>query len=167
MSVSDEFQAILKSVRGKGERLDPPVVVAQAVASLIGTSSIEAAVVAKYDIRDDGHEPATIWRYIALTDPGLVVAEVANNVVDWEIGTHDTDPEPSIDARLIPIREVTFCRVDGIEWYSVSPDEWSVTWSIGVRGEEAVELPAGNGRDSKDAASDLGYAIVARLRAEH
>jgi hypothetical protein len=162
MSVDEGLRAIWKSVKGPGARLDPPVVVAQAVASVIGTSSIEKAAVAKNDIRSEGVTPATTWRYVALTGAGLVAAEVTNTVADWESGSHDTDPEPSIDARLIPIREITFCRVDGVARYSTSPDEWSV----GLRGEKPVQLPAGAGRESKEVASELGFAIASRLRAE-
>ncbi|WP_134003481.1 hypothetical protein [Kribbella sp. VKM Ac-2566] len=125
------------------ERLDPPVVVAQAVASVIGASSIEKAAVAKNDIRSEGEAPATTWRYVALTAGGLVVAEVTNDVADWEMGSQDTDPEPSIDARLVPIREITFCRVDRVARFSTGPEEWSVSWSIGLRGEKPVQLPVG------------------------
>jgi hypothetical protein len=166
MPVDPDFRAIWKSVRGPGERLDPPAVVAQAVASVIGTSAIQKAAVVKNDIRVEGEEPATTWRYVALTDAGLVVAEATNTVVDWEMGTTDTDPEPSIDVRFIPIREITFCRVDGITRLSASPDEWNANWSIGVRGEKPVQLPVGNGGESRAAASDLGDAIAARLRSE-
>jgi hypothetical protein len=155
---------VWKSVRGPGERLEPPIVVAQAVASVVdgafdrdGRCHQERHPGRR---RGAGHDVG----YAALTDAGLVVAEVTNTVVDWEMGTRETDPEPSIGARLIPIREITFCRVDGVTRYSASPDEWSGSWSIGLRGEKPVQLPVGSSRESRDAASDLGDRIAARLR---
>jgi hypothetical protein len=147
----DQVQIAAKSVRGPGERLDPPHVVIQVVASLLGEHKIEHAVSVKVSSQGDDGEPFTSWKYAALTGSGLIAVDVSNAIADWELdGSGRREPTPTIDARFIPFGEITNCRVVGIERVSTSFEEWTVSWE----GRYSAE---------RSAASALGRAIADRL----
>ncbi|GAA3598484.1 hypothetical protein [Kribbella ginsengisoli] len=159
----DQLRAVLKSLSGPEEQLEPPTVVLQVVASLVGNSAIHSALSIKAQSRADNGDPVTTWRYVALTDVGLVTASLANVIPDWELdGSNRQDPRPTIDARLIPLREVTYCRVMGVE--PRSTEEWTASWEIGIRDLEPLHLPTSRNHPDKAAASNLGRAIADRLR---
>jgi hypothetical protein len=91
-----------------------------------------------------------------------VTARLLNVVPDWELDASDRgEPNPTIDARLIPLGEITHCRVVGVEQRSL--EEWTTTWEIGIRGLEPVRLPTTRNYPDRAAASALGRAIVDRL----
>ncbi|MER7243179.1 hypothetical protein [Kribbella sp. NPDC000426] len=160
----EQVQIAAKSVRGPGESLDPPHVVIQVVASLLGEHKIDHAVSVKVSSRGDERDPFTSWKYAALTGFGLIAVDVTNAIADWELdGSGRREPTPTIDARFIPLGEITHCRVVGIERVSTSFEEWTVSWEIGIRGEQPVRLPEGRYSAERSAASALGRAIADRL----
>ncbi|MEU0095116.1 hypothetical protein [Kribbella sp. NPDC006257] len=163
----DRFRDVVRSVRGPGELLEPPVVVLRVVAALIGDSEVQHAVSAKVaGSEGEGEGPLTSWRYVALIKVGLVAVDVTNTISDWELdGSRRTEPSPTIDARLIPIAEVTDCRVLEVQGRSLDPQDFTVRWQIGIRTGEPVRIPVGRYQAETEAASAFGRAVIDRLEA--
>ncbi|WP_433018952.1 hypothetical protein [Kribbella sp. CA-294648] len=162
----DRLRTVQKSLSGPDQRLEPPLVVLLAVASLVADSEIQHATATKIEGRPLDEAPFTTWRYVALIPAGLVVLDATKPVADWEMGDIERPDQaaPKIDARFIPLSEVAYCKVVGIE--SLSAREWLATWEIGVRNQEPVHLPTGRSRSQRVAASAVGRAILDRLAAE-
>ena len=162
----DELKKIKQQVSAGSTA--PPRLVLHAAAALIQGREVRRAVASHQRVdrpvasNETPKEAGTVWRVLALLDGGLVSVVGKSDHGDWVLGSVDTELDGDLDARFIPLSEVTGCAVTQILpaqsfGSSEGPFACRTRWTVTVRDGSSVQIPW---RDSGDGGAEAHEAFA-------
>lgn len=167
-----KLQAVVDRFRdgrpGADDRLPAaPREIVQALAALIGDAEV-AGSVSVYNLEPaDGPEQKSCatWECMALAGGGVVNVSGSRVGGEWYLDNFD-DPDsgtaPAVHGSVIPLREVTACRVLNVR--STGDAQWFSQWQLDLRSGDPLVIPWPRHKYGQEQHEALAREVAKQLR---